>query len=157
MSADPSADDHRFMRRALELAQVAGDAGEVPVGAVLVKHGGELAAGWNQPVATHDPSAHAEMLAMRAGSERLGNYRLPDTTLYCTLEPCLMCAGAMIHARIARLVYAAPDPKAGADLGRFDLLQSSEHNHFIRVDRGVMKEESARLLRDFFHGKRGKQ
>ena len=156
MSAGSTDDDRCFMRRALELARVAGDAGEVPVGAVLVMDGAELATGWNRPVATHDPSAHAEILALRAGGERIGNYRLPEATLYCTLEPCLMCAGAMIHARIARLVYAAPDPKSGADLGRFDLLQSSEHNHFIRVDRGFMQDDSARLLREFFHNKRGR-
>jgi len=155
VSAGSADDDHRFMQRALELARIAADAGEVPVGAVLVSEGTELASGWNRPLATHDPSAHAEILALRAGGERRGNYRLPDATIYCTLEPCLMCAGAMIHARIARLVYAAPDPKSGADLGRFDLLQSSEHNHFIRVDRGIMEAQSARLLREFFHSKRG--
>src|ERR1041385_6519880 len=110
-----SADDERFMRRALELAQHAADEHEeVPVGAVLVRDGEIVGAGWNRTIGLHDPSAHAEMLALRDAGERSSNYRLPGTTLYVTLEPCVMCAGAIVHARVARVVYAAADPKTGA-------------------------------------------
>lgn len=147
-------DDHKFMTRALQLAQQAEAAGEVPVGAVLVKEGEIIAEGWNQPIGLHDPSAHAEMLAMRAAARYLANYRLLDTTLYVTLEPCAMCAGAMVHARVKRLVYAATDPRAGAAGTLFNITQNAALNHRLEVTSGVMAEECAALLRNFFQAKR---
>src|SRR5690606_19388581 len=132
--AVPAADDEAYMRRALELAVHARDAEhEVPVGAVLVRDGVVVGEGWNRNLALHDPTAHAESLAMRAAGTLLGNHRLGGTTLYVTLEPCVMCAMAMIHARVARLVYAASDPKTGAAGGRFDTLLSDQHNHRVEV------------------------
>ena len=121
--------DRLFMARALELAREAERAGEVPVGAVVVKDGVIVGEGWNRPISTHDPSAHAEMIAMRAAAQALENYRLLDTTLYVTLEPCAMCAGAMVHARVSRLVYAATDPRAGAAGSVFNILQHTALNH----------------------------
>lgn len=153
--AMPSADDVRYMRHALQLAAHARDAEhEVPVGAVLVHEGVVVGEGWNRNLTLHDPTAHAEILAMRAAGARLGNHRLCDTTLYVTLEPCVMCAMAMIHARIARLVYAATDPKTGAAGGKFDTLLSAEHNHRVELVGGVLAEESAALLREFFQARR---
>lgn len=146
--------DARWMRQALELARRAAAAGEVPVGAVLVLGDEVVGEGWNQPVSGHDPTAHAEMLALREAGRRLGNYRLPDTTLYVTLEPCAMCAGAMIHARVARVVYAATDPKTGAAGSVFDTLVDERHNHRIAVQGGVMAGEAAGQLRDFFRARR---
>ena len=147
------ADEH-WMRRALALADRAEAAGEVPVGAVLVKEGGLLAEGWNQPIGSHDPTAHAEIMALRAGGRAVGNYRLVDTTLYVTLEPCSMCVGAMVHARGARLVYGASDPKTGAVGGAIELLQSPIHNHRVEVTGGVLESECAGKLRAFFRGRR---
>jgi tRNA(Arg) A34 adenosine deaminase TadA len=153
--ATPSADDVGHMRHALQLAEHACDAEhEVPVGAVLVLGGEVIGEGWNRNLTLHDPTAHAEILAMRMAGMRLGNHRLCDTTLYVTLEPCVMCAMAMIHARIARLVYAAPDPKTGAAGGRFDTLLSPQHNHRVELVGGVLAEESAVLLREFFRARR---
>ncbi|MGC3980644.1 MAG: tRNA adenosine(34) deaminase TadA [Steroidobacteraceae bacterium] len=147
-------DDHTFMLRALELARMAEAAGEVPVGAVIVKDGQIIAEGWNRPIGTHDPSAHAEMVAMRAAAQALGNYRLLDTTLYVTLEPCAMCAGAMVHARVKRLVYAATDPRAGAAGTIFNITQHEALNHRLDVTGGVMAEECGAVLRNFFAAKR---
>lgn len=142
------------MRRALELARHAAIAGEVPVGAVVV-HGGEIIGeGWNQPIRAHDPSAHAEMVALRAAAARIRNYRLLDTTLYVTLEPCAMCAGAIVHARVARVVYGAADPKAGAAGSVFSLLNSSALNHRADITHGVLAEECGKLLKDFFQSRR---
>jgi len=139
------------MQRALEFARGAAEQGEVPVGAVLVSDDERvLAESGNAPIAMHDPSAHAEMLVLRAAGAALGNYRLPDTTLYVTLEPCPMCAGALIHARIARLVYAAADPRSGACGSVFDLTQSAELNHRIEVTGGLLAEQSLQLLKSFF-------
>ncbi|HEX6995605.1 MAG TPA: tRNA adenosine(34) deaminase TadA [Gammaproteobacteria bacterium] len=147
--------DVRWMRRALELAREAARCGEVPVGAVLVDADGTwLAEAHNAPIREHDPSAHAEMLAIRAAGKRVGNYRLPGTTLYVTLEPCAMCAGALVHARIARLVYAAPDPKAGACGSVFDIARSDRLNHRIVVESGLFEDEAAELLRAFFAERR---
>lgn len=143
------------MRLALDLARRAETEGEVPVGAVLVREGELLAEGCNQPIGHSDPTAHAEILAMRSAGRRLDNYRLVDTTLYVTLEPCPMCVGAMIHARIQRLVYGAPDPKTGAVGGVFDLQAMAHHNHRIDVTGGVLAEECGELLRDFFRSRRG--
>ncbi len=142
------------MSRALELARFAEANGEVPVGAVIVKDNQIIGEGWNQPITTHDPSAHAEMLAMRAAAKSLGNYRLLDTTLYVTLEPCAMCAGAMVHARIKRLVYAATDPRAGAAGTLFNIVQHDALNHRVEVTGGVLEEECAALLRNFFRTRR---
>lgn len=146
--------DHHFMSRAIELARLAEAAGEVPVGAVLVKDNQIIAEGWNQPIVMHDPSAHAELLAMRAAAKSLGNYRLTDTTLYVTLEPCAMCAGAMVHARVRRLVYAATDPRAGAAGTIFNIVQHEALNHRVEVTSGVLADECAEVLRNFFRMRR---
>ena len=148
------ANDEAFMLAALEQAREAQAAGEVPVGAVVVKDGEIIGAGFNFPISGLDPAAHAEILALRAAAKRLGNYRLPDCVLYVTLEPCVMCVGAMLHARIARLVYGAADPKTGACGSVVNLFAEAKLNHHATVTPGVMTEECAALLRDFFAGKR---
>ena len=148
--------DMHFMSRAIELARLAEAQGEVPVGAVLVKDNQIIAEGWHQPISTSDPTAHAEVLAMRAAAQVLKNYRLLDATLYVTLEPCAMCAGAMVHARIKRLVYAAADPRAGAAGTIFNILQHTALNHRVEVTGGVLESNCAGLLRDFFRTRRGK-
>lgn len=153
---DESNPDTFFMSRALELARQAQAVDEVPVGAVIVKDGQIIGEGWNRPISTHDPSAHAEMIALRAAAQTLQNYRLLDTTLYVTLEPCAMCAGAMVHARVKRLVYAAPDPRAGAAGTIFNITQHDALNHRLEVSGGVMAEECAELLRSFFQARRAK-
>ncbi len=142
------------MGRALELARHAQAQGEVPIGAVLVLNGEAIAEGWNQPIAAHDPTAHAEIIALRSAAARLKNYRLPDTTLYVTLEPCAMCAGAIIHARVARVVYGAADPQGGAAGSVCDLLRSDTRNHRAVVVGGVLAEVCAELLRAFFRERR---
>ncbi len=147
-------EDERWMRRALELARSAEAEGEVPVGAVLVRDGVAIGEGWNQPIGLSDPSAHAEFLAMRRAAARVGNYRLPDTTLYVTLEPCTMCSGCMIHARIGRVVYAAADPRTGAAGSMFSVLLDDRHNHRVEVQGGLLAEESAEMLRAFFRARR---
>ena len=147
-------DDEFWMRRALDLAREAERAGEVPVGAVLVSEGEEGGAGANAPISTCDPSAHAEIRALRAAARRLRNYRLPGCTLYATMEPCPMCAGAIVHARVARLVYGARDPRWGADGSVFDILRSGRLNHRLEVVGGVLAEESATLLQSFFRERR---
>lgn len=147
--------DRIWMRRALELAAHARDAdGEVPVGAVLVLDGEIVGEGWNRNISLDDPSAHAEVMALRAAGARLRNYRFPGATLYVTLEPCVMCAGAIVHARIGRVVFGAADPKTGAAGSVFDTLLSELHNHRVAVSGGVLAEESAKLLREFFRGRR---
>jgi len=148
------AQDASLMRLALEQARMAGAAGEVPVGAVVVREGRVIASGFNQPVALHDPSAHAEIIALRAAAKALGNYRLDGCTLYVTLEPCAMCAGAMLHARLARVVYAASDPKTGAAGSVLDLFAEPRLNHQTAVQGGVLRCESATLLQDFFSNRR---
>jgi len=142
------------MRRALELAHVAEALGEVPVGAVVVRDGVIVAEGWNQPISAHDPSAHAEMLALRGAGRALHSYRLLDTTLYVTLEPCAMCAGAMVHARVRRLVFGATDPRAGAAGSVFNIVQHPVLNHRIEVSAGPLAEECGALLREFFAARR---
>lgn len=150
-----SAEDRLHMRRALQLAAHARDAeNEVPVGAVLVQGGEIIGLGWNRNITLHDPTAHAEIMALRAAGEKLANHRLSGTTLYVTLEPCSMCAMAMIHARLGRLVYAAADPKTGAAGSVFDTLIDARHNHRIEVASGLFAEESAKLLREFFRARR---
>lgn len=148
--------DEYWMQKALELAAKAEAEDEVPVGAVIVKDGQLVAEGWNQPIQSHDPSAHAEMQAIRAAGQALNNYRLVDTTLYVTLEPCSMCVGAMIHARIARLVFGAYDEKTGAAGSAINLLSDPVHNHRMTVQAGVMEPECRQILQDFFRKKRNK-
>ena len=146
--------DRQFMQQALEMARLAAKAGEVPVGAVLVRDGQVIAGAFNQPITQHDPSAHAEMLALRAAAESERNYRLPGTTLYVTLEPCTMCAGAMLHARIDRVVFGAYDPKTGAAGSVLDVFSEKQINHQTEVHGGMMSEECGQLLRDFFKERR---
>jgi tRNA(adenine34) deaminase len=146
--------DVAFMSRALELAREAERAGEVPVGAVIVKDGVIVGEGWNRPITTNDPTAHAEIVAMRAAAQALQTYRLLDTTLYVTLEPCPMCAGAMVHARVKRLVYAATDPRAGAAGTVFSIVQHPALNHRLECTGGVLAEECGTALRNFFQARR---
>jgi len=146
--------DEAFMRRALDLARHAEQAGEVPVGALVVLNDEVIGEGWNQPIVSHDPTAHAEIVALRAAATRIRNYRLTDTTLYVTLEPCAMCAGAIVQARVARVVYGATDPKAGAAGSVFNLLASSALNHRAQVLGGVLAEECGGMLRSFFEVRR---
>jgi tRNA(adenine34) deaminase len=146
-----STDDHAFMQRALELAVHARDANnEVPVGAVLVLDGKVVGEGWNSNITLNDPTAHAEICALRDAGRQIGNYRFPGSTLYVTLEPCAMCAMALVHARVARVVYGATDPKTGAAGSVFDTLVSEKNNHRIRVEGGLLADAAGQLLRDFF-------
>ena len=146
--------DEFWMRRALNLAERAQADGEVPVGAVVVKDDECIGEGWNQPISTRDPSAHAEITALRAAAGRTENYRLPGTTLYVTLEPCAMCAGAIILARVSRLVYAAADPRSGAAGSVFNILQSEQLNHRVDLTAGVLELEAAAILQTFFKTRR---
>jgi tRNA(adenine34) deaminase len=146
--------DRQFMQQALEQAGLAALAGEVPVGAVIVRNGEVIARSFNQPITNHDPSAHAEMLALRQAALLAENYRLPGTTLYVTLEPCIMCAGAMLHARVDRVVYGATDPKTGAAGSILDVFSSKQINHQTVIEGGTMAEECGQLLRDFFKERR---
>lgn len=152
------ADDEYWMRHALQLAERAvREDDEIPVAALVVSARGELLAeGWNRNISEHDPSAHAEIVALRRAGQLLRNHRLPGCTLYVTLEPCAMCAMAMIHARLARVVYGAPDPKTGAAGSVFDLLQHPRHNHRLEVMAGVLGAEAGRRLSNYFRAKRGK-
>ena len=152
---DIDARDRRWMRRALELARLAeSEDGEVPVGAVLVLDGEVVGEGRNRMIGANDASAHAEIEALRDAGRRVGNYRLPGSTLYVTLEPCVMCAGALVHARVARVVYAASDPKTGAAGSVFDTLVSDRHNHRVVVESGLLEEEAGSMLRAFFRSRR---
>lgn len=146
--------DTDFMRRALELARRAAEDNEIPVGALLVLDGAVISEGWNRPIADHDPTAHAEVVALRAGAQRLQNYRLGGSTLYVTLEPCAMCMGAVLNARVARVVFGAWDQKAGACGSVIDLSREPKLAHRIDVFGGVCSEESATLLRQFFERRR---
>jgi tRNA(adenine34) deaminase len=146
--------DEAWMRRALELAVSADREGEVPVGAVVVEGDRVLGEGWNRPIAAHDPTAHAEMLALRAAAAAVSDYRLGGATLYVTLEPCPMCAAAIAHARIARLVFGAWDPRQGAAGSVFNLVASDAMNHRVDAFGGVLSEECGALLRRFFAGRR---
>ena len=146
--------DDAFMRMALHAAAEAQRVGEVPVGAVLVKEGEVIAMGHNRPITGHDPTAHAEIAALRAAAQKLGNYRLPGCTLYVTLEPCAMCAGAMMHARLARVVYGASDPKTGACGSVVNLFAESRLNHHTEVRGGVLADECGTMLSAFFAERR---
>jgi tRNA(adenine34) deaminase len=147
-------DDREAMQAALDEARLAAEAGEVPVGAVVVQDGAIIARGQNRVLRDLDPTAHAEVVALRAAALKLANYRLLGCTLYVTLEPCAMCAGAMIHARLARLVFAAADPKAGAAGSVLSVLNHTQLNHQMLVDQGVFADEAAELLRGFFRERR---
>jgi tRNA(Arg) A34 adenosine deaminase TadA len=150
-----SASDENYMRRALQLAEHARDAeNEVPVGAVLVLDDQIVGVGWNRNITLNDPTAHAEIQALRAAGEKLANYRMIGATLYVTLEPCAMCAMALVHARIARVVYGATDPKTGAAGSVFDTLVSERHNHRIQVEGGLLADEASVMLREFFRSRR---
>ena len=147
--------DLDFMRLALAQATAAAQAGEVPVGAVIVQDGKVIATGRNAPIAEHDPTAHAEIIAVRAAAKLLGNYRLPDCSLYVTLEPCAMCSGAMLHARLKRVVFGASDAKTGAAGSVINLFDQRQLNHQATLQGGVMADESAALLKSFFSQRRG--
>jgi tRNA(adenine34) deaminase len=149
--------DIAFMRRAIELALRAEQEGEVPVGALVVLSDEIIGEGWNQPIGTHDPTAHAEIMAMRAAAQRLQNYRLTGATLYVTLEPCPMCAGAMVHARIGRVVYGATDPIAGSAGTVFNILQATTLNHRVEITAGVLADVCGERLREFFRQRRNGQ
>lgn len=154
MSAAFSEQDQAFMQRALQLA-LAGEAlGEVPVGAVLVQDGVIIGEGFNAPITRHDPTAHAEVVALRAAAERTGNYRLENTTLYVTLEPCTMCVGALVHARVARVVFAAAEPKAGSLVSARRQLESGYYNHVFLFEGGLLADEAGTMLSDFFRRRR---
>lgn len=146
--------DRHFMQEALNLAAQGAALGEVPVGAVLVVDGEIVGRGFNRPIGLHDPSAHAEMQAVRQAADRLQNYRLPGSTLYVTLEPCSMCAGLLVHARVARLVYAATEPRAGVATSQGRFFEQEFLNHRVLVEAGLMADESAAMLREFFRSRR---
>jgi len=146
--------DEKFMRRALELARRAEQEGEVPIGAVLVKDDVIIGEGWNRPISANDPTAHAEIQALRDAGQRRGNYRLVGTTLYVTLEPCIMCVGAIMHARVQRLVYAASDPRAGAIHSAYTIPNDGKLNHSLELENGVLADECSSLLTDFFRARR---
>jgi tRNA(adenine34) deaminase len=149
--------DEFWMRHALQLAKRAWEEGEVPVGAVLVHEGRVIGEGWNRPIGHHDPTAHAEMMALRQGGKVIENYRLLNTTLYVTLEPCIMCAGAMVHGRVGRLVFGARDAKTGAAGSLLDVLGHPGMNHQVKTEQGVLAEECAALLSDFFRQRRAEK
>lgn len=148
--------DHEYMQRAFELAEIAKEKGEVPVGAVLVKDGGVIAEGFNQPILSNDPTAHAEVVALRKAGQAIKNYRLVDTTLYVTLEPCAMCAMALVHARVSRVVYATEDPRTGAGGSVLNILRHDSFNHHCQVESGLLKEKCSAQLKSFFKAKRRK-
>jgi tRNA(adenine34) deaminase len=149
-------DDLHFMELALDLAREAGALGEVPVGAVVVLEGEVIGRGCNRPIDRHDPSAHAEIMALRDAASRLGNYRLPGCTLYVTLEPCVMCAGAIMHARVAQVVFGTRDPKTGAAGSVVDLFAETRLNHHTTITGGVLADECGKLLSSFFAARRGR-
>jgi tRNA(adenine34) deaminase len=150
-------DDAIYMRQALDQARNAWALGEVPVGAVVVKDGEIIATGFNQPIGTHDPTAHAEIMALRAAAAILGNYRLPGCELFVTLEPCAMCSGAMLHSRLARVVYGASDPKTGACGSIVNLFEQGQLNHQTELVGGVLAQECGALLKEFFAERRAQQ
>ena len=146
--------DRSFMQQALDQAQLAGAAGEVPVGAIVVNNGVVIARGYNQPIGRHDPTAHAEIVALRAAALVLGNYRLPGCELYVTLEPCVMCGGAMLHARLSRVVFGASDPKTGAGGSVLNLFAQQQLNHHTSIVGGVRADDCGALLKSFFAARR---
>jgi tRNA(adenine34) deaminase len=149
-----NSEDEQFMKIALEEAKRAGEEGEVPIGAVLVSEGEVIGRGRNRPISLSDPTAHAEILALREGAARMGNYRLPNSTLYVTVEPCTMCAGAILQARVRRLVFGAEDPKTGAVRSIYSLFEDERLNHRVEVTSGILLEECREILRRFFQERR---
>ena len=149
--------EQKWMQVAINLANHASSIDEIPVGAIIVYENKIIGEGWNQPISSNDPTAHAEIMALRDAGKNIGNYRLPDATMYVTLEPCAMCAGAIVHARLAKLVYAVDDPKTGACGSVLNLLQIDEFNHKVEIENGIMKEECRSLIQSFFKEKRVKQ
>ena len=149
-----SEQDHQFMCQALALAQQAAELGEVPVGAVIVVDGVVIGEGYNQPIATHDPTAHAEVVAIRQAAQKLQNYRLENSTLDVTLEPCTMCVGALIHARISRVVFATTEPKAGSLVSARKQLETGYYNHVFKFEGGLLADEASKQLSDFFRRRR---
>lgn len=154
MLSDRLEQDQKWMRYALHLAQKAANQGEIPVGAIIVQEEQCLAEGWNQPISRYDPTAHAEIVALRQAGQYLKNYRLLETTLYVTLEPCVMCAGAIIQARVKRVVFGAYDLKLGAAGSRFDILRDTRHPHHLECVSGLLAEECSQYLTDFFKNRR---
>jgi tRNA(adenine34) deaminase len=154
-AAKTSAEHQHWMRQAIQQARAAGASGEVPVGAVLVAAGKIIGSGYNQPIGSHDPTAHAEIVALRAGSQSKQNYRLPATTLYVTIEPCTMCVGALVHARVELLVFGAREPRAGAIVSQANLLDEQHYNHKLSYVEGVLAEQCGELVKAFFQAKRG--
>ena len=146
--------DEYWMAHALSLAEIAQKYNEVPVGAVIVKDNKIIGEGWNQPIASKDPTAHAEIQAIRMACLHQSNYRLPGTTLYITLEPCLMCAGAIVHTRISRVLFAAKEPKTGAAGSCFDIFNENKLNHSVKCEQGLLAEESSKILKQFFKARR---
>ncbi|MEQ9022671.1 MAG: tRNA adenosine(34) deaminase TadA [Pseudomonadales bacterium] len=149
-------EDAKWMRLCLDLAKQAADIGEVPVGAIVVREAEILGEGYNQPVTTSDPSAHAEIQALRSAAEKVGNYRLPGATLYVSVEPCTMCAGALIHSRLSRLVFGTTEARAGAIVSRLKLLDQDFYNHRVEYQYGCLAEDSSTLLKSFFRQRRSK-
>jgi len=154
VSAEGDSLDLFWMQRAIELAREAESLGEVPIGAVIVKDDQIIGEGFNSPISANDPSAHAEILAIRAAAKKIGNYRLLNTSLYVTVEPCVMCAGAIVHARVNEVVFGASEPRTGAVGSVFNVLQSGEHNHRVEVRSGILQKECAGLLKNFFQERR---
>ena len=150
----PEQIDMHWMKRAIDLAKQAQLIGEVPIGAILIAGSQILGEGFNQPISSNDPTAHAEIVAIRAAAKIRNNYRLPDTTLYVTIEPCTMCIGAILHARISNLVFGAREPRAGGVVSQTELLNAEHYNHQVKVKEGVMAEQCTLLLKQFFKDKR---
>ena len=146
--------DEEFMQHAFQLAKKSEDHDEVPVGAIVVYKKEIIGEGWNQPISSHDPTAHAEIMALRNAGKKIGNYRLPESTMYVTLEPCVMCAGAIVHARVAKLVCAVEDEKTGACGSVFNITQADKLNHRVRIEKGVLEKECRALIQNFFKEKR---
>ena len=149
--------DEEWMQYALQLAKKSEERDEVPVGAIIVYKNKIIGEGWNQPISSNNPTAHAEIMALQDAGEKIGNYRLLDSTMYVTLEPCVMCAGALVHARIAKLVYAVDDQKTGACGSVFNMVQAEELNHNIEIKKGVLEKECQELIKNFFKEKRLKK
>ena len=149
--------DEEWMQYALQLAKKSEERDEVPVGAIIVYKNKIIGEGWNQPISSNNPTAHAEIMALQDAGEKIGNYRLLDSTMYVTLEPCVMCAGALVHARIAKLVYALDDQKTGACGSVFNMVQAEELNHNIEIKKGVLEKECQALIKNFFKEKRLKK
>ena len=146
--------DEEFMQHAFQLAKKSEEHDEVPVGAIVVYKKEIIGEGWNQPISSHDPTAHAEIMALKNAGKKIENYRLPETTMYVTLEPCVMCAGAIVHARVAKLVYAVEDEKTGACGSVFNITQADKLNHRVRIEKGVLEKECRALIQNFFKEKR---